>query len=568
MTSTHETDPGQAEQGGRPGADTRPLDPPQAPGRRTGELTLVELLRWSWRQLTSMRTALVLLLLLALAAVPGSIVPQSGVDSQAVSRWKGDHPTLTPVYERLGLFSVYDSVWFSAIFLLLVVSLVGCILPRTAVYARGLRQQPPRAPRRLDRIGEGTSYATDEEPDVVLARAATLLRRRRFRVVRAGERRRDGGRDDAAVAAERGYLREAGNLLFHVAVVVVLVGFALGNLFGYKGGVIVPVDPDQGFSNLPTSYDDLEPGSLFDPSVMEPFTFSVDDFDVQWRDGTARKFVSHLTYRDEPGAGEQTYDLRVNHPLTIGDTEVFLIGHGYAPDLTVRDADGDVVSDGPTTFLPEDQTFRSFGVVKAASAGADDIGLEGLFFPSYVKVGGDPVNFSGELKNPTISMLAYAGDLGLSNGEPQSVYELRTDDMRRLDKPGGKMFRVDLQVGQTIDLPDGRGSVTFNGVERWNRIQISRTPGKELALGGVVLALVGLLGSLFIRPRRLWVRARRDPSGGPGTLVEVAALDRSGGGDVAAELEQVVAALRGPDPTSSGDAPADRPEPPGEEEET
>ncbi len=64
------------------------------------------------------------------------------------------------------------------------------------------------------------------------------------------------------VAAERGYLREAGNLLFHLAVVVVLVGFAVGGLFGYKGGVILVVG--NGFSNNLTQYDDFDPGSLFD----------------------------------------------------------------------------------------------------------------------------------------------------------------------------------------------------------------------------------------------------------------------------------------------------------------
>ena len=71
----------------------------------------------------------------------------------------------------------------------------------------------------------------------------------------------------------------------------------------------------------------------------------------------------------------------------------------------------------------------------------------------------------------------------------------------------GSMFRVDLQPGQSIDLPDGAGSVTFEGVERWNKLQISRTPGMHVTLAGVVLALVGLLLSLFIRPRRVWVRA-------------------------------------------------------------
>ena len=89
--------------------DERPGAPSGTRPDGAGELAARELVRWAWRQLTSMRTALVLLLLLALAAVPGSVIPQEGVDALAASRWKEDHPELTPVYERLGLFSVYDS---------------------------------------------------------------------------------------------------------------------------------------------------------------------------------------------------------------------------------------------------------------------------------------------------------------------------------------------------------------------------------------------------------------------------------------------------------------------------
>ena len=126
----------------------------ESDGRRSGELTLRELLRWSWRQLTSMRTALVLLLLLALAAVPGSIVPQQGVDSIKTARWQDDHPKLTPVYDRLGLFDVYSSPWFAAIYLLLMVSLAGCIVPRCFQYARNVRSVPPAAPRNLARMPE------------------------------------------------------------------------------------------------------------------------------------------------------------------------------------------------------------------------------------------------------------------------------------------------------------------------------------------------------------------------------------------------------------------------------
>jgi cytochrome c biogenesis protein len=96
-------------------------------------------------------------------------------------------------------------------------------------------------------------------------------------------------------------------------------------------------------------------------------------------------------------------------------------------------------------------------------------------------------------------------------------------------KKDGQPFRLDLREGDTVKLPDGLGSVTFEGIERWNKIQISRTPGKLIALTGVVLALVGLLGSLFIRPRRMWVRTRRSANGE--TVVDLGALDRSNGGD-------------------------------------
>ncbi len=511
---------------------------PPEDDRRPGELSFRELLRWIWRQVTSMRTALLLLLLLALAAIPGSVIPQEGVDALKSSNWRADHPKLTPVYERLGLFSVYDSPWFSAIYILLMISLVGCIVPRTFHYWRGLRAKPPAAPRNLSRLPDHTSYTTDAEPDAVLERASVALRKRRYRLVVDGD----------AVSAERGYLREAGNLVFHLSVLVVLVGFAIGSLFGYKGGVILLVGEDYGFANNLTQYDDFDPGSLFDADKMEPFSFDIEDFDVEWvrdgpRAGMARGFSSHLSYREDRDSESKEYDLRVNHPLSIGDTDVFLIGHGYAPVITVRDGSGEKVKSGPVTFLPTDQSFRSLGVVKASAAEPTQIGLEGEFYPTvaFSRETGSYYSLLGRPLDPMISMLVYTGDLNAD--ESQSVYALDKTSVNMLTKKDGAPYRVDLRPGESVKLPEGLGSVSFDGLERWNKVQISQTPGKLIALAGVVLALIGLLGSLFIRPRRLWVRARRE---GGGTLVEVAALDRSGGGDVAAVVDDLVIALRTP----------------------
>jgi cytochrome c biogenesis protein len=523
----------------------------QRPDRRAGELTAWEMVRWAWRQLTSMRTALILLLLLALGAIPGSVIPQSGVDALKTQNWQDAHPHLTPIYRKLGLFSVYHSPWFAAIYLLLMVSLVGCIVPRLFVYWRSFRRQPPPAPRNLTRLPEHAAYTTDEEPDAVLRRAARHLSRGNRVSTSSTIEGRSTIEEGGWVAAERGQLREAGNLLFHVSVLIVLVGFGIGSLFGYKGGVILVVG--NGFSNTLTQYDDFDPGSLFDANKMEPFCFTVHDFSVDWiqsgpRQGMARGFQAPLTYRTSCQGDRSTwsaprsYDLRVNHPLTIGGTQIFLIGHGYAPVITVRDAQGHKLTNGPTVFLPESSNFESFGVVKASGrTPGQDIGLEGLFYPTYALVDGDPINVMGDDKNPTISMLAYVGDLGLDNGVPQSVYALDKAGLRQLKKPDGKMFRVDLQPGQTVQLPDGKGSVTFEGVRHWTRLQISRTPDVWLTLLGVILALVGLLGSLFIRPRRVWVRARREDGA---TLVEVAALDRSGGGDLAPVVSSLVDSLQ------------------------
>ena len=531
----------------------RPSDDRQATALPP-DLNARELARWAWRQLTSMRTALVLLLLLALASIPGTVIPQENIDSLAVSQWRDNHPRLAPIWDRLDLFDVYGSVWFSAIYILLMISLVGCIVPRLFVYARAARARPPRAPRHLSRLPESTSYTTDEDPDVVLARAAEALRTRRFRT--------DHGTD--AVAAERGHLREAGNLLFHLAVIVVLVGVAVGSLFGYKGGVILLNGDDYGFSNNLTQYDDFAPGALFDPDVMEPFSFSITDFDVDWltegkRAGMAREFVASLDYETEPGGETRSYDLKVNHPLTIGGTDVFLIGHGYAPVITIRDGEGEVTKSGPVVFLPTNaQTFESFGVVKAPFARPQQIGLEGAFYPTFAMgrdADGDlamPASVWGDALDPLVSMSLWTGDLGLQDGSASSVYVLDKAGATQVMKADGQPFRMDLRPGESVTLPDGLGSVTFEGLERWNKIQISRTPGKLVALAGVVLALLGLLGSLFVRPRRLWVRARRQDDGS--TLVELARLDRSSGGDPedgAAELADIVAELQHPTPTKT-----------------
>ena len=484
----------------------------------------VEIARWSWRQLTSMRTALFLLFLLALAAIPGSMIPQRSVSPINVLDFKDAHPELDRLYEPLGLYDVYHSPWFSAIYLLLFVSLIGCILPRIGVYVRALRTPPPRIPKRLDRL---PAFASAEAASPDLGEAERWLRARRFRVLRTGD----------GLAAERGYLREAGNIVFHLGLVFILVGIAWSNLAGFRGSAVIV--EGQGFSNNITQYDDFSAGGLVDTERLDPFTVKLTRFIAEFETGevqrgAARRFEAHVEVTGTGGPARSEV-IEVNHPLELGGTKVHLIGHGYAAHVTVKDGAGEVAFSGPVVFLPQDGNFTSSGVIKVPDARPQRLAFEGLFLPTATIDMRGPHSLFPDAYAVELFVNAWHGDPKTETGRPENVYTLDTAGLTQVAQPDGTALRVQLKPGQGFDLPNGLGSVSFDGWSRWVKLQISDTPGIPLALAALAVAITGICLSLFVRPRRLWVRLTE--SG-----VEAGGLDRA---DASAGLEEDVAALAG-----------------------
>lgn len=509
-------------------------------------LSTRETLRWAWRQLTSMRTALLLLLLLAVLSVPGSLVPQRSVDARATEAFFARNPDLAPWLDRLGFFNVYSSPWFSAVYLLLMVSLVGCILPRTMVYAKALRARPPRAPRRFERLPASGRFETDAEPAEVLRVAREALRGprllpTRIDVVEDGD---DGRVTGGEVRAEKGYLRELGNLVFHVSIVLVLIGVAVGALFGYRGAAIVT--QGSAFANVLTQYDEFSSGALFDPDDLPPFSLQVDEVQARfWTDGpqrgAPRMFRAAGTYEAEPGAEPQPFDISVNRPLGVDGTSVFLVGQGYAPVLRVTDPEGNVVFDDAVPFLPQDGTYTSNGVVQVPDAEPQQLGFQGFFLPTAV-VGEDEdasVSIFPGAVNPIIGLFAFEGDLGLDDGTPQSVFILDKTDLTQILDEDGENFRISLSPGQEAELPNG-ATVEFADLRLFARFQVASTPLVQLPLVAISVGILGLVLSLVVRPRRTWVRSRREPGG---TVVEVAALDRVPRDDLPDDLDDLLERL-------------------------
>jgi len=530
---------------------------PSAPGTWKG------VLRWTWRQLTSMRVALMLLMLLAVAAVPGSILPQRNQNPGAVLEYLADHPTTGEWLDRFSFFDVYTSPWFSAVYLLLFVSLVGCIVPRTAAHARAMRGRPPRTPVRFERFPAKASGTTSAAPGAVADAVSAHLRGPvrwlpTFRVDAGSEEPRAArGAGSTAiparpatctVAAERGYLRETGNLVFHLALLGLLVAVASGQLLHYRGQAIVT--EGRGFANAVVDYDTFENGAWFRPASLVPFSMTLDSFESEFASDSvafaqARDFTAHVTVT-EPDGAQRPESIKVNHPLTVDGAKIYLQGNGFAPDITVHDADGEVAFAGRVPFLPEDQMYTSRGVVKVpdVSPGLDQVGMVGYFLPTaVVEDDGSARSVFPQPQNPLLVLEVYRGDLGLDDGVPQNVYRLDTASLTPSVDENGERAKVLVRPGETVELPDGLGTVTMGeSVPRYVALDLRHDPSLGWVLTFSLLALAGLGVSLFTPRRRVWMRAWQD---GDVTRVELAGLARGDDTGLQGEVDRALAAVPG-----------------------
>ncbi|MEN2738139.1 cytochrome c biogenesis protein ResB [Microbacterium sp. X-17] len=498
-------------------------------------------LRWAWRQLITMRTALVLLLLLAIAAVPGSIFPQRSADPNGVTQYFTDNPGLAPILDKLQLFDVYTSVWFSAIYILLFVSLVGCIIPRTRQHWKAMRARPPRTPVRLSRLDAYRSTLIEVAPGTDQAAAAEhAVELAQQQLKSAGYRvERYDGRGAFSVSAERGYLRETGNLVFHAALVGVLLAVGLGGAFTYTGQRVVVEGTT--FVNALTDYSSFNPGRFVNEDQLVPYSLTLDHFAVSYvpadqsGGGQAGDFVASLTTQIA-GQQPQKGDVRVNHPLDIGGDRIYLLGNGYAPTITVRNAAGTVVFHDSVPFLPQDKNLTSLGVIKVTDGMPQQLGLVGFFYPTaQALTTGALTSVYPDLVYPELTLSVYQGDLGINDGTPRSVYTLDTSSMQQLAGPNTSNPALQLQPGQTADLPNGLGTVTFDNeaapgstsfdgsVKRFVSLSIHRDIAAPWVLAFAVIAILGLLSALFIPRRRMWMKATPQ---GSSVRLEYAALAR------------------------------------------
>ena len=510
--------------------------------------------RKAWRALTSMGTALVLLFLLALGAIPGALLPQRSLNAGKVDDYLKAHRAIGPWLDRLQAFDVFSSFWFTAIYVLLFASLVGCLTPRMVEHARSLRATPVPAPRNLVRLPKHTSAqlgAGPEELNALANKIARRLRGWRTAIRHLNSDRGDSPETSVEVSAERGYLREFGNIVFHFSLLGLLVAVAVGKLFGYEGNVIVIADGGPGFcSASPAAFDSFRAGNTVDGTSLHPICLRVNDFQAHYLpSGQATSFAADIDYqagRDLTGNNWRHYLLEVNHPLRVDGDRVYLQGHGYAPTFTVTFPDGQTRTSTVQWRPDNPQTLLSSGVARIdppagsypnpAERRQHEIAIQGLLAPTEQLDGTLLSSRFPALNAPAVAIDIYRGDTGLDSGRPQSLFTLdpRLIEQGRLTKEK----RVNLRAGQEVRLDQGPAAgtvVRFDGAVPFVNLQVSHDPGQIWVLVFAITMMAGLLVSLLVRRRRVWVRLTEASGEAAGTVnVELGGLartDNSGWGD-------------------------------------
>jgi len=520
----------------------RTFDPNATARVKSPELGIIGWLRWFWRQLTSMRVALILLLMLAVASIPGSLFPQRSADPNGVVQWEENNPELFAILDSfpIQVFDVYASAWFSAIYLLLFVSLIGCVLPRIVHHWRALRGAPPKTPARLSRMAGFSELqvtnrtASNEERQTfaehTITEAATILKSQRYRTLI--ERRTIRGTEEYSVSAERGYLRETGNLVFHLGLLGVLVSVAIGGAFSFYGQKVL-IEGETGMANALIDYDSVTSGTYFDEASLVPWGLKLDDLELHFVTpddgnrhaiGQVLEHEAFVTVFPADGSDPQKDLVLVNKPMRYAGSNVYLLANGYAPTITVRDPAGEVVFSESVPFIPQDSNFTSLGVVKVPDGLETQLGLRGFFYPTQASLdtGAYTSNYP-DLENPILTLDVFEGDLGINEGIPQSVYSLDTSNMEQRTGRDTDVESLELTIGDTVDLPNEAGTVTFDAAPRYAAFDVVIHPTQVWILIFAVTATAGLLTSLFVPRRRVWVKAIPSATG---VTLQYAALSR------------------------------------------
>jgi cytochrome c biogenesis protein len=416
-----------------------------------------------WRFFISMRTGLWLILTLGLLSLVGTLLVQAPAgmtaNPAAYTSWVASihskYGGWTPVFDKLGLFSVFTSIWFKGITVLLATSILACSInraprlwklafhPHTRMGETFFTHAPLRA-----------TVLASAGPDTAIDDVRTVLKSHRFRTIT------DQGDDEVNLYADRFRWGPFGTVIAHVSFVIILVGFFLSATTGFKNtNFVAPVGSTVQVGN----------GTGMSVKAM---SFN----DAYYEDGSPKDYVSDLiVYKNGVQVGRQM--VRVNQPLRLDGVSFYQSFFGQAASMQVKDSAGNTIySDAVALGFQSDDGTHSIGQF--------DMKAKGLSVYVITAASGKP--------DPQIK----AGQIEL---------EIHQD---------GKNDPIATQVvDQGKPTTIAGVSYTFQRTVPFTGLTVAHDPGANFVWLGSALLVCGLFLVFFFPHRRIWVRVRKTSGG-------------------------------------------------------
>ena len=455
-----------------------------------------------WKFFSSVKLAVVLLIILAIVSVIGTVIQQNEPPEKYLQEFSQSTVNL---FEVLGLFDMYHTWWFVLLLFLFTANLTVCTLERLPHVLQLIK-----AP--LKPIDDDSLKAVPYKKEIVFKGgvdkaeevALKTLSSRRYRAIESK------GAGTTQFMTQKGVYTRLGYILTHISIILIFLGAIMGSFFGYKAFLNLPEgsatkvvylrnEPmwDRIMAALNIADSPVIPnpqGGV--PAMPLGYIVRCDSFDVDYYvspqgmpTGMPSEYHSTLSVFDMDGQKILDKRIRVNDPLTHHGVTFYQSSYGTLPEgkgkiiLNIRpkanpEAVGEtvVVEPGGTVYVPSiDRTIRALG-----------------FMPYG-------------MRNPTTGQVQY---YRTENQE----YVNPTVELEVLQGRGTKsMFRTAvMKIDPTGPFLPENYQITYVGYwgTRYTGLQVTKDPGVWVVYTGFILLCVGPLIAFFGSHKKLWIRVQ------------------------------------------------------------
>jgi len=432
-------------------------------------LSLRTAYRKTWQTLSSIKTGVILIILVVIFSVAGTVILQRPItDPDDMER--AYSPAMLRFLDATGLTDVFHAHWFLALVVLVSLSIIAASVERFPnawrFFARPYKS-PDDSFRRVLPTQAHIPVAGEEQGLSAAERALRHLGFRSERIVRT---------NSFSLFSERNRISELAVYIVHASLLLILLGYFIVDAgYGWKGFLVLSPGTESNQVDVHNGVKRTLPFSLrCDGTGEETYT-----------DGTPKRWWSKLAVV-ENGREVERKEIAVNDPLVYAGVRFYQASWGRTGKL-----DRLILDAAPANGVIRTRQEIALTQDQIVALDADTSVQLAEFIPDYVVEDGRVFARSNDVVNPAVHLIVTSKKTG------------RSVNYWLPEIPGVAENESSPYVFEPKDLTTG----VYTG------LQVSHEPGQWAVWAGVVLMAFGLTLVFYVPHVRLWVVPVRNGNG-------------------------------------------------------